>query len=136
MYTQETDFSWCVQNFGRGHCEMFHDYNSTWYKRYVWSAFRNSINYFKHETIGVVHWPKDTVLSSDEANYKELIDGSSVYAWEYSRANDNMIKVPYIKLYIRLRFGYKLSTIFHVNHMKSLSFPLEFVSSIGIRRHK
>ena len=41
----------CRKLFGLGHCELYQDYNKSAYKRYVWTAFRNSTNVLVHSTL-------------------------------------------------------------------------------------
>ena len=51
--------------------------------------------------------------------------------WEYYVFK----KIPLIGLYIRIRIGYKLDNSLHIKHLKAIGFPVEFVSSIGLRRN-
>ena len=129
---------WCVQHFGEGHCDLYNKYNDSWYLRYVWSAWRNTTNYFKHQTIGIDYWPGDASFHSDY-NYREISYSyedlpTEIFAWEYSRINGNEVKIPLIPYGIRLRFGYKMDNLEHVQHMRYIGVPLEFAFSIGIRR--
>ncbi len=54
----------CGNEFGTEHCEMFHKYNSTWFGRYIWTAWRNACNYFQHFVLGKSHFDPDIWLIS------------------------------------------------------------------------
>lgn len=93
----------CIDCFGRGHCELFSAYNSSWKGRYVWSAFRNSCNYFQHYVLG-----------------KEYDDST---IWLYKRDGIFRVRIGY-------KIG---DTQEYRDFMKRLGIPAQWVFSIGLR---
>ena len=101
----------CINMFGKGHCDMYDRYNSTWWGRYKWAAFRNACNYFQHEPLG-----------------KWYIQGHVEQYYGY---------IPLVfGLKLRYNIGYKFFSVEHARHMQSLGIPLQFVFSIGLRRDR
>jgi len=98
-----------VQHFGSGHMDLFYKYNHTWYSRYIWSAFRNAVNYFQHRPLGM-----------------ERYDVNRAFQYYGTKHIGG-------KVYIRYNIGYKMFSKDHMEHMASINLPLQYVFSIGVR---
>jgi hypothetical protein len=129
----------CRKLFGTGHCVLYSEYNRTPFKRYIWTAFRNSTNVLVHEILGrKVNANPQALEIVTKGHYRtlETLGRTKVFGWEYSRFDGDELKIPGIPLYIRLRIGYKIGKdLDHIKSLTKIGFPLAYVFDIGIR-HK
>jgi hypothetical protein len=108
-----------LNQFGIEHARLFHEYNSTWLKRWIWSAWRNKLNGFVHTVLGKSIPPGGTVKL--QGNLRVL--GK---LWEYSRTGSNLIKIPGLPVYIRVRLGYAL-------YNRRIGIPCKWMFDMGVR---
>lgn len=139
-YLQQTPY--CLNNFGLGHCKAYNIANNTFLGRYIWLAWRNTTNMFKHTVLGeVVSTGCFYTVDDDlEGNILLYFSGAqnknNLRAQEYSRINGDEIKIPFTRHGIRVRIGHKINNLDYVKHMAELGIPLEFTFSLGLRKYR